>query len=173
MIPNLAQKRVVFSKSPASNSNNPGVLAIIALATLTRSRRSWRRRSSARSSASLESSGRPLAVSRRLTLRPLYPSSSSSGTGNRTRDSNRVREKSWTTEVGTREAVRPLGPSLVGPVGLVGCGLGGGSKLPKHRTSSPSSSRSWRIASGRGVPCHRCPSGSHRRPRSRSIARFW
>ena len=69
MTPNLAWKQVAFTQSCRRTSSAPGVAEIAARAALTRPRSSRSLRSAARSSASRESSGSPVVISRRLNCR--------------------------------------------------------------------------------------------------------
>jgi len=92
----------------------PGVVATTARAAFTRARRSRSCRVAARWSASRESSGRPLVISRRLNCRVgvaiSSASSPSSGLPNATRDSNRVRVRDGSHHAGRARASRPEAP---------------------------------------------------------------
>jgi hypothetical protein len=69
VISKRAQNLAAFCQSLASVSASPGVRETTARAAFTRPRRSRRRRASARSSSSCESSGRPDVISARVDLR--------------------------------------------------------------------------------------------------------
>ncbi len=95
MIPYRAQNPAAFRQSLARVSASPGVLATTALAAFTRPRRSLSLRSPARSSASRQSSGRPLVNSITVNRRVDFGISSSfSNEGNAARDSTSLRTPS-------------------------------------------------------------------------------
>ncbi len=98
--PNRAQNIAALRGSEARITASPGVAAITALARFTRPQRSRRWRSASRSSASRESSGRPLVTSRSENRAPrtgCHGSAKSSAVSRRaTYASARVRE--WTAK---------------------------------------------------------------------------
>lgn len=88
------EPRRLRPRSNGSTSSARGAAEIAARAALTRPRSSRNLRSAARPSASRESSGNPLVISRRLNCRAGVAISSASSTGlpSATRASKRVRE---------------------------------------------------------------------------------